>query len=78
MKSMSAQDVLVAFDVMFGYAQWKASPYPVEVSYRRDRAKAGQFLRDCLQTEKTELAAHIGSTATESEDESDAAVTLFV
>ena len=41
---------------MFGYAQWKASPYPVEVSYRRDRAKAGQFLWDCLQAGKTELS----------------------
>ena len=50
------KDALAAFDAMFGYAQWKASPYPVEVSYRRDRAKAGQFLRDCLQAGKTELS----------------------
>lgn len=50
------KDALAAFDAMFGYAQWKSSPYPVEVSYRRDRAKAGQFLRDCLQAGKTELS----------------------
>lgn len=49
-------DALAAFDAMFAYAQWKTRPYPVEVCYRRDQAKAGQFLRECLAAGRTELS----------------------
>lgn len=49
------KSALGAFDAMFSYAQWKTKPYPVEVCYRRDKAKAERFLHDCMEAGKTEL-----------------------
>lgn len=46
---------LLSLEAMIRYAQWKNQPYPVEVCYRRDKAKAEQFLQDCLEIGKTEL-----------------------
>lgn len=46
---------LRALDAMLRYAQWKVSPYPVEVCYRRDKAKAERFLQECQAAGKTEL-----------------------
>lgn len=37
------------------YARWRSSPYPVEVCYRRDKAKAERFLQDCLERGKTDV-----------------------
>lgn len=46
---------LASLDAMIRYAQWQKQPYPVEVCYRRDKAKAERFLQDCLDVGKTEL-----------------------
>lgn len=46
---------LSGFEAMLRYAQWKTKSYPVEVCYRRDKAKAERFLEDCLAMGKTEL-----------------------
>lgn len=46
---------LASLEAMFRYAQWKATPYPVEVCYRRDKAKGERFVKDCLEAGKTEL-----------------------
>jgi len=46
---------LASFEAMLRYAGWKTKSYPVEVCYRRDKAKAERFLQDCLDTRKTEL-----------------------
>lgn len=46
---------LSGFEAMLRYAQWKTTSYPVEVCYRRDKAKAERFLEDCLAACKTEL-----------------------
>jgi len=46
---------LTSMEAMIRYAQWKTSAYPVEVCYRRDKAKAQRFLQDCLEIGKTEL-----------------------
>jgi acetyltransferase len=46
---------LSGFEAMLRYAQWKTKSYPVEVCYRRDKAKAERFLEDCLAACKTEL-----------------------
>lgn len=46
---------LSGFEAMLRYAQWKTNSYPVEVCYRRDKAKAERFLEDCLAASKTEL-----------------------
>ncbi|MDO9584068.1 MAG: acetate--CoA ligase family protein [Desulfomicrobium sp.] len=46
---------LSGFEAMLRYAQWKTKSYPVEVCYRRDKAKAERFLEDCLAASKTEL-----------------------
>ena len=46
---------LGGFEAMLRYAQWKTKSYPVEVCYRRDKAKAERFLQDCLEAGKTEL-----------------------
>lgn len=46
---------LSGFEAMLRYAQWKTKSYPVEVCYRRDKAKAERFLEDCLAANKTEL-----------------------
>ncbi len=46
---------LVSLEAMIRYAQWKTKSYPVEVCYRRDKAKAERFLHDCLEIGKTEL-----------------------
>ncbi len=49
------KSALSSLDAMMRYAQWQTTPYPVEVCYRRDKAKAGRFLGDCLAVGKTEL-----------------------
>ena len=46
---------LASLNTMLSYAEWKKKPYPVEVCYRRDKAKAERFLADCLAAGKTEL-----------------------
>ena len=46
---------LTSLETMIRYAQWKTSSYPVEVCYRRDKAKAERFLEECLEVGKTEL-----------------------
>lgn len=46
---------LGSLEAMIRYAQWKTKSYPVEVCYRRDKAKAERFLQDCLEVGKTEL-----------------------
>jgi acetyltransferase len=46
---------LDSLETMRRYARWKSTPYPVEVCYRRDKAKAERFLQDCLATGRTEL-----------------------
>ena len=37
------KSALSSLDAMMRYAQWQTTPYPVEVCYRRDKAKAGRF-----------------------------------
>lgn len=49
------QAALSSLNTMLTYAEWKKKPYPVEVCYRRDKAKAERFLEDCLVAGKTEL-----------------------
>jgi len=49
------KSALTSLEAMMRYAQWQTTPYPVEVCYRRDKAKAGRFLADCLEVGKTEL-----------------------
>lgn len=49
------KSALASLEAMMRYAQWQTTPYPVEVCYRRDKAKAGRFLEDCLEVGKTEL-----------------------
>lgn len=46
---------LDSLEAMLRYAQWQNKPYPVEVCYRRDKAKAEHFLQDCILTGKTDL-----------------------
>ncbi len=46
---------LASLNTMLTYAEWKKKPYPVEVCYRRDKAKAEHFVADCLAAGKTEL-----------------------
>lgn len=46
---------LAGLEAMLRYAQWKTSAYPVEVCYRRDKAKAERFVEECLEIGKTEL-----------------------
>lgn len=49
------QAALTSMEAMFAYTQWQARPYPVEVCYRRDKAKAEYFLNDCRDTGRTEI-----------------------
>lgn len=49
------KSALESLATMLQYAQWKTKSYPVEVCYRRDKAKAERFLQDCLEIGKTEL-----------------------
>lgn len=46
---------LAGFEAMLRYAQWKTTSYPVEVCYRRDKAKAERFIEECLAAGRTEL-----------------------
>lgn len=46
---------MAGFEAMLRYAGWKTKSYPVEVCYRRDKAKAERFLEDCMAAGKTEL-----------------------
>ena len=46
---------LTSLEAMIRYAQWKTTAYPVEVCYRRDKAKAERFLEEYLEIGKTEL-----------------------
>lgn len=49
------KSALTSLDALFAYAQWQARPYPVEVCYRRDKAKADAFLTQCLQKGRLDL-----------------------
>jgi len=49
------KSALASLEAMIRYAQWKTKPYPVEVCYRRDKAKGERFLQDYLEIGKTEL-----------------------
>lgn len=49
------QAALASLDAMLLYAEWKHTPYPVEVCYRRDKAKAERFVEEGLASGKGEL-----------------------
>jgi acetyltransferase len=49
------KSALASLEAMIRYAQWQTSSYPVEVCYRRDKAKAERFLAECQEIGKTEL-----------------------
>jgi len=49
------KEAVLSFQAMYSYYEWKRQPYPVEVSYRRDKPKAAKIIEDSRRCGKLEL-----------------------